>query len=151
MIKDDYGRIVRIGQSILSLHQEKEWKDKTRSNFAQYKLESVYFASEELETVLISWKRIAEFEYKDFSNQEYNTNLCEQDFKKCKKAKQNYNHIFKRSRIINDCINALRNFKSVVKAYFIRPLIEVFPRNIPFEVLFIKISNRLSIDQAEKF
>ena len=134
MIKDDYGRIVRIGQSILSLHQEKEWKDKTRSNFAQYKLESVYFASEELESVLISWKRIAEFEYKDFYNQEYNNTLCEQDFKKCKKAKKNYNQIFKRSQIINDCINALRNFKSVVKAYFIRPLIEVFPRNIPFEV-----------------
>ena len=67
MLKYDYDRIVRIGQSILSLHQEKDWKNKTRSNYAQYSLESVYFASEELESVLLSWKRISEFEYKGFT------------------------------------------------------------------------------------
>ena len=133
MIKHEYDRIVRIGQSILSLHQEKEWKDKTRSNYAQYSLESVYHASEELENVLLSWKRIAEFEYKDYDR--YQSTLCEQDYEKCRKAKRNYNQIFKRSQIMTDCINVLKNFKDVVKAYIIRPLIEVFPRPLPFEVL----------------
>lgn len=132
MIKHDYDRIVRIGQSILSLHQEKGWKNKTRSNYAQYSLESVYFASEELESVLLSWKRITEFEYKDST--EFKTTLSEQDYQKCRKAKKNYNQIFKRSQIMNDCINVLKNFKDVVKAYLIHPLIEVFPRTLPYEV-----------------
>ena len=132
MIKHDYDRIVRIGQSILSLHQEKDWKNKTRSNYAQYSLESVYFASEELESVLLSWKRITEFEYKDST--EFKTTLSEQDYEKCRKAKKNYNQIFKRSQIMNDCINVLKNFKDVVKAYLIHPLIEAFPRTLPYEV-----------------
>ena len=132
MIKHDYDRIVRIGQSILSLHQEKDWKNKTRSNYAQYSLESVYFASEELESVLLSWKRITEFEYKDST--EFKTTLSEQDYEKCRKAKKNYNQIFKRSQIMNDCINVLKNFKDVVKAYLIHPLIENFPRTLPYEV-----------------
>ena len=132
MIKHDYDRIVRIGQSILSLHQEKDWKNKTRSNYAQYSLESLYFASEELESVLFSWKRISEFEYKDST--EFKTILCKQDYEKCRKAKKNYNQIFKRSQIMNDCINVLKNFKDVVKAYLLHPLIEAFPRALPYEV-----------------
>ena len=132
MIKHDYDRIVRIGQSILSLHQEKDWKNKTRSNYAQYSLESVYFASEELESVLLSWKRITEFEYKDST--EFKTTLSEQDYQKCRKAKKNYNQIFKRSQIMNDCINVLKNFKDVVKSYLLHPLIEAFPRTLPYEV-----------------
>ena len=132
MIKDNYDRIVRIGQSILTLHQEKDWKNKTRSNYAQYSLESVYFASEELESVLFSWKRISEFEYKDST--EFKTTLCKQDYEKCRKAKKNYSQIFKRSQIMNDCINVLKNFKDVVKAYLLHPLIEAFPRALPYEV-----------------
>ena len=132
MLKYDYDRIVRIGQSILSLHQEKVWKNKTRSNYAQYSLESVYFASEELESVLSSWKRITEIEYKHFT--EFKTTLSEQDYEKCRKAKKNYNQIFKRSQIMNDCINVLKNFKDVVKTYLLHPLIEAFPRALPYEV-----------------
>ena len=134
MLKYDYDRIVRIGQSILSLHQEKDWKNKTRSNYAQYSLESVYFASEELESVLLSWKRISEFEYKGFTFSKLKTTFCEQDYEKCRKAKKNYNQIFKRSQIMNDCINVLKNFKDVVKTYLLHPLIEAFPRALPYEV-----------------
>ena len=36
--ENEYDEIVRTGQSILSAHQEKEWKQKTRSNFAHYRL-----------------------------------------------------------------------------------------------------------------
>ena len=134
MLKQDYDRVVKIGQSILTLHQKKEWKEKTRSNYAQYKLESVYFAAEELEMVLISWKRMAENEYKEYKSIEFDANISEKEYTSCRKAKKNYNQIFKRSGIVTDCINALKNLRDVLKTYFLHPLIESFPRNVPFEV-----------------
>ena len=98
--ENEYDEIVRIGQSILSSHQEKEWKQKTRSNFAHYRLESIYFAIEELERVLLSWKNIAEMDIKDKDLGCENKDSREQCRKKLAKARKHYHQIFRLYRCI---------------------------------------------------
>ena len=134
----DYDHIVNIGQSILALHQEKEWKDKTRSNFAHYRFESLYFAVEELEIVLSSWKRIAESDLKRDNDIPDDKITRESNLSKFREARNNYYKNFKRSNVVVDCINVLKVFKEALKYHFIRPLLEAFPRDIPVEVrLFV--------------
>jgi hypothetical protein len=132
--EDDYDRIVRIGQSILTLHQEKDWKHKTRSNYAYYRIESVYYAMEELEMVLVSWKRIAENNSKDYHDLSITNTVGKQKYCKLKKAKKNYNQIFKQSDIVPHCINSLINMKSLLRKHFTESLMQAFPRHIPVEV-----------------
>ena len=131
---DDYDRIVRIGQSILTLHQEKEWKHKTRSNYAYYRIESVYYAMEELEMVLVSWKRIAQHNLKEHNDLLLSNTVAKEKYCKLKKAKKNYNQIFKRSEIVSHCINSLINLKSLLRKHFTDSLMQVFPCHIPVEV-----------------
>ena len=132
--EDDYDRIVRIGQSILTLHQEKEWKHKTRSNYAYYRIESVYYAMEELEMVLVSWKRIAQHNLNEQNDLALTNTVWQQKYCKLKKAKKNYNQIFKQSEIVSHCISSLINLKSLLRKHFTDSLMHVFPRHIPVEV-----------------
>ena len=132
--EDDYDRIVRIGQSILTLHQEKEWKHKTRSNYAYYRIESVYYAMEELEMVLISWKRIAAHNIKEYNDQSLTNTAEKQKDWKLKKARKNYNQIFKQSEIVSHCIHSLIKSKAILRKHFTESLMQYFPKNIPVEV-----------------
>ena len=130
----DYDNIVRIGQCILSQHQEMEWTHKTRSNYAYYRLESVYFALEELENVLNSWKRIAETDFIEDKDLTLKNNSDESTHFKLKRAKKNYYQIFKRSNIVSDCLNSLQKLKSEIRHFLIHPLKHAFPTYIPLEV-----------------
>ena len=154
--ENEYDEIVRIGQSILSSHQEKEWKQKTRSNFAHYRVESIYFAIEELERVLLSWKNIAEMDMKDKDLGCENKDSREQCWKKLTKARKHYHQIFKHSKVVSDCIAALKGFKSVARYFFVQCLVQAFPQSIPFEVRIltryrIAILNHLSFTKQSKF
>ena len=150
-IEKDYDRIVNLGQSILTLHQEREWKHKTRSNFSHQRLESVYLAAEELEFALISWKRIAETEFIEDNDRVPPDN--NEKVKLClnlRNAKKNYYKIFKQSETVMDCINALKSLKLVARNVFIQPLLKVFPENIPIEVSTLRTFNEYLIILLDK-
>ena len=132
--KADYDRIVRIGQSILSLHQEKGWKHKTRSNYAYHRIENVYYAMEELEMVLASWLRISEQDFKEHSHLLMTNDTGKQNHSELKRAKKHYCKIFKQSEIVPQCINSLISLRSLLRKYFTDSLAQVFPRHIPVEV-----------------
>lgn len=116
------GKISCVAIGLLNHHNQLNWRQRTRSNRAKGRLENLYFALGELETVLSHWKDIINC-----------SKLSEEE----EKAKRTFvSHFGGADCLFVDVfLRDIAAFRRLLLEAFLQPLIDAFPKQLPTEIL----------------
>lgn len=116
-------KISRVAVGLLNNHNQLNWRQRTRSNRAKGRLENLYFALGELETVLSHWSSLAKSESSLKSTEE-------------EKAKRTFVSNFgKDCLFVEVFLRDIAAFRRLLLEAFLQPLIDAFPKQLPTEIL----------------
>ena len=117
-------KIQSVATSILTGHNQSVWKQRTRSNRCNIRLESLYLALKELQSVLSHWRQLNDLNDLTEKNQD------EQKALKHLKAAFDNDLAF-----IDSFLQDLTTFQSRLLEHFLQPLKIAFPVCLPTEIL----------------